>query len=307
MKCKICGAESGKYPLCRTCNKKRETGEVIKCPKCQNWHLASEDCPQPEASPESEKKFLYELKSTLVTNTELKYLNCIKSVLPEGYLVQIQANLASFIIKTDGSRFQNELYRNVDFLITDLTYRPMVVIEINDQSHLSPDRRERDEKVCKICEEAGIPLIKLWTSYGVNEEYIRKRINEAIEAFPLERVSHFARTEFSQKTASVAEDASKKASTLQPEKKSGCYIATCVYGSYDCPQVWTLRRFRDNYLTQKWLGRIFIKIYYTASPIIVKYFGANTFFKALCQKPLDTLVAKLNSNGIENTPYKDLY
>ena len=21
--------------------------------------------------------------------------------------------------------------------------------------------------------------------------------------------------------------------------KSGCYIATCVYGSYDCPQVWT--------------------------------------------------------------------
>ena len=24
----------------------------------------------------------------------------------------------------------------------------------------------------------------------------------------------------------------------------GCYIATCVYGSYDCPEVWTLRRFR---------------------------------------------------------------
>ena len=22
--------------------------------------------------------------------------------------------------------------------------------------------------------------------------------------------------------------------------KSGCYIATCVYGSYDCPQVWTV-------------------------------------------------------------------
>ena len=27
---------------------------------------------------------------------------------------------------------------------------------------------------------------------------------------------------------------------------SGCYIATCVYGSYDCPQVQTLRRFRDD-------------------------------------------------------------
>ena len=33
-----------------------------------------------------------------------------------------------------------------------------------------------------------------------------------------------------------------------PEKarrmsKGGCYIATAVYGSYDCPQVWTLQRF----------------------------------------------------------------
>ena len=25
----------------------------------------------------------------------------------------------------------------------------------------------------------------------------------------------------------------------------GCYVATCIYGSYDCPQVWTLRRYRD--------------------------------------------------------------
>ena len=31
-------------------------------------------------------------------------------------------------------------------------------------------------------------------------------------------------------------------------KKNGCYIATCVYENYDCPQVWTLRRFRDETL-----------------------------------------------------------
>ena len=35
-----------------------------------------------------------------------------------------------------------------------------------------------------------------------------------------------------------------------PEKKSGCYIATAVYGSYDCPQVWTLRRYRDYTLAE---------------------------------------------------------
>ena len=29
MKCKICGSESGSYPLCRTCYAKREAGEII--------------------------------------------------------------------------------------------------------------------------------------------------------------------------------------------------------------------------------------------------------------------------------------
>ena len=40
----------------------------------------------------------------------------------------------------------------------------------------------------------------------------------------------------------------------------GCYIATCVYGSYDCPQVRTLRRFRDEVLKQSAPGRAFVKV-----------------------------------------------
>ncbi len=44
-------------------------------------------------------------------------------------------------------------------------------------------------------------------------------------------------------------------------KSGGCYVATCVYGSYDCPQVWTLRRFRDDIMAQSVAGRLFIKFY----------------------------------------------
>ena len=48
-----------------------------------------------------------------------------------------------------------------------------------------------------------------------------------------------------------------------PEVKSGgCYVATAVYGSYDCPQVWTLRRYRDFALAETWHGRAFIHLYY---------------------------------------------
>ena len=73
--------------------------------------------------------------------------------------------------------------------------------------------------------------------------------------------------------------------SLLPE--GGCYIATCVYGSYDCPQVWTLRRYRDNTLASSWYGRLFIKIYYTFSPTVVRLFGKTKWFNKIWRTRLD--------------------
>ena len=88
-------------------------------------------------------------------------------------------------------------------------------------------------------------------------------------------------------------------------KKQGCYIATCIYGSYDCPQVWTLRRYRDYILLKNWYGKMFIYFYYALSPILVKWFGNSNWFRKLWHSQLDYIVKRLNSKGIENTPYND--
>lgn len=85
----------------------------------------------------------------------------------------------------------------------------------------------------------------------------------------------------------------------------GCYIATAVYGSYDCPEVWTLRRFRDYTLAESTIGRMFIKAYYTTSPTLVKWFGNSAIFKTVWRTPLDKLVKTLNEKGVLNSPYKD--
>ena len=85
----------------------------------------------------------------------------------------------------------------------------------------------------------------------------------------------------------------------------GCYVATAVYGSYDCPQVWTLRRYRDYTLAKTWYGRAFIKTYYAISPTLVKWFGHTEWFKKMWQGKLDRMVAKLQENGVESTPYED--
>lgn len=77
----------------------------------------------------------------------------------------------------------------------------------------------------------------------------------------------------------------------------GCYIATCVYGSYDCPQVRVLRKYRDSELAGNRYGRAFIKIYYAISPALVKWFGRTTWFKKFWKGKLDKMVAKLYIKG----------
>ena len=79
-----------------------------------------------------------------------------------------------------------------------------------------------------------------------------------------------------------------------------------LYGSYDCPQVWTLRRYRDNKLSKTWYGRLFIQIYYKTSPIIVKLFGKTKWFNKIVKPRLDKYVKRLNNEGYESSPYNDI-
>ena len=93
----------------------------------------------------------------------------------------------------------------------------------------------------------------------------------------------------------------------QQSRNGGCYVATAVYGFYDCPEVWTLRRFRDDTLDRTWYGRAFIRAYYAVSPTLVRWFGTTGWFRSLFKAPLDRLVRKLRRRGVKDTPYQDKY
>ena len=103
-----------------------------------------------------------------------------------------------------------------------------------------------------------------------------------------------------QEAGSLAQNLSEEA-----PKKSGCYIATAIYGSYDCPQVCTLRRYRDDVLAESALGRLFIRIYYKLSPKLVKYFGQTRCFNAFWHGVLDKWVQHLHDKGFKGAPYQD--
>lgn len=86
----------------------------------------------------------------------------------------------------------------------------------------------------------------------------------------------------------------------------GCYVATCIYGSYDTPEVWTLRRFRDLWLGERLWGRAFIYTYYAVSPKLVALFGEARWFHRICQGILDPFVKTLQKKGYEDTKYEDI-
>lgn len=98
---------------------------------------------------------------------------------------------------------------------------------------------------------------------------------------------------------------SNSSSPSTSDNSGCCYIATCVYGSYDCPQVWTLRRFRDDFLAEHAFGRGFIRCYYAIAPYLVKIFGDCSPVRSFWKLLLDRMVGTLNKMGYQDTPYED--
>ena len=82
----------------------------------------------------------------------------------------------------------------------------------------------------------------------------------------------------------------------QPAKKEGCYIATAVYGSYDAPEVITLRRFRDETLRYSAFGRWLIRTYYRLSPPVAEKLKNAKRINAFVRSILDRWVERLNRN-----------
>ena len=123
------------------------------------------------------RKSLYKLKNSLMTNTEAAYFNVLTEFFGRDYVIIPQVNLAAVIDK-EGEGYRNELFRNVDFGIFDFSYRPIVLVEINDATHLKKDRQERDKKVTAICKKARIPLVTFWTKDGLKKEVIYKTLKK---------------------------------------------------------------------------------------------------------------------------------
>lgn len=91
----------------------------------------------------------------------------------------------------------------------------------------------------------------------------------------------------------------KSTEQLTIEKtKSGCFIATAVYGTPMAEEVLILKHFRDNWLLKFASGRMFVKYYYIISPSIASQISKHIFLKVIIKliliMPLLKLAKQIN-------------
>lgn len=230
------------------------------------------------------------------------YLESVKALM-QGMKVNVEYENIN-VLQTLANTNKNAALANDQMYILGLTTKELFTLQLIDNI-----TQEEFDNSTEFQNEL-VEIINLYVEFrdryrkrtliysaGPNVEAVtqlKKKYDELIGKLPVSRQDEVAEWTMVGSTA----DANNTSS-------GSCYIATCVYGSYDCPQVWTLRRFRDNILDETWYGRGFIKFYYAFSPKLVRWFGNRDWFRKFWKKRLDAMVDNLNSKGIEGTRYQD--
>lgn len=187
---------------------------------------------------------------------------------------------------TNGLETDNDSNQTTELFCTILTAQAITTV-----SKIAPKYEGTNPKMVCYIHESSIILLETVLKLGCVGRDVQKIQSHIME-------SH-------RKAAAIDPSHVIPETPPKVESSGGCYVATAVYGSYDCPQVWTLRRYRDYTLAETWYGRLFIKTYYAISPTLVKWFGHTNWFKKICKNKLDRMVANLQKAGIESTPYVD--
>lgn len=120
-------------------------------------------------------------------------------------------------------------------------------------------------------------------------DYVLKIVNETIED-----LQQFGEHHWVQKFSNLKDELTKSDDeVVKVATREGCYIATAVYGSYEHPQVWKLRRFRDTYLAKSKVGRVFICSYYRVSPPLAIRVGKLGLLSTVVKRVLDYTIKLL--------------
>lgn len=156
--CAYCGENSYKYELCNDCYQLAKEEYILKNDKGK-WVKNVRKGNEYKFYDENKK---YSLKTQNLNEYEMRYFDIIRSCIKRKYVIIPQVNLQT-IIETDSNTRNDELFRNVDFVVfySD-SFVPFLVIELNGKQHYTNDYWiERDKSIKAILNDVKLPLLTL--------------------------------------------------------------------------------------------------------------------------------------------------
>jgi hypothetical protein len=109
---------------------------------------------------------LYRLRDDFLSPAEANMLRVLREVAGDWALICPKVRLADLVYaprQEDRQAALNRISRkHLDFVLCDAgTLRPVLAVELDDQSHQRTDRRERDAFVDQVLADVGLPLVRL--------------------------------------------------------------------------------------------------------------------------------------------------
>ena len=142
----------------------------------------------------------------------------------------------------------------------------------------------------KAIELGGHPKDMIYDRMAITNWVLDGKIEDTISYY--EKVVEIAGID-----SSNGMDAAKTLERLKSQK-SGCFIATAVYESYDAPEVIILRKFRDDILNLSKYGQLFVKSYYFFSPPISKFLSKKSKLKVIVREKILTPFVRYIENKL---------
>lgn len=127
-------------------------------------------------------KYRYRRKDFFMTKAENDFFDIICRAVGDSYYVFPQVRLSSLL--DHKVKYQNWEYalryinqKSVDYVVCDKRYRrPLLIIELDDWSHNSNARRQRDANVEFILADAGVPLLRLNDARNLSTDEVTSRV-----------------------------------------------------------------------------------------------------------------------------------
>jgi hypothetical protein len=129
---------------------------------------------------EKEYKFNGELKTKLLTNSELSFYNKLKEIADKHNLeIFIKLRLADIIETKEYSEFNKVKSKHIDFTLCNEYTKPIMFIELDDYTHNYKKNAENDNKKNIIFKSLNIDIERIKISdIDFRLEQINNKLNE---------------------------------------------------------------------------------------------------------------------------------